>query len=157
MELKGILAISGYKGLYKHISEGKNAIIVESLEDKSRMPAYSAYKISSLEDISVYTEDDEVSLKDIFKKIFEKENEGPCLDHKSSSDELKKYFASILPDYDQDRVYVSDIKKILNWYNILQKLELLKFEDEEADKENHEDKSEKKPEPAKKQEKDPTE
>ena len=129
MKLKGILAISGYKGLFKHISEGKNAIIVESLEDKTRMPAYSAYKISSLEDISVYTEDEDVNLGEILNKIFEKENGGPCPDHKSPPEELKQYFALILPNYDQDRVYVSDIKKIFNWYNILQKLNMLKFEE----------------------------
>tara|TARA_B100002003_G_C13860672_1_gene421357 strand:- start:2 stop:475 length:474 start_codon:yes stop_codon:yes gene_type:complete len=132
MELKGILAISGYKGLFKHISEGKNAIIVESLEDKTRMPAYAAYKISSLEDISIYTEDEDASLNDIFEKMFKKENGGQCPDHKSPSGELKEYFSSILPNYDQDRVYVSDIKKILNWYNILQKLDMLKFEEEKA-------------------------
>lgn len=131
MDLSGILSISGYGGLFKHISQARNSIIVESLIDKKRMPAYASAKISALEDISIYTEDDDVSLVDVFEKIYEKENGGQAISRKSSANELKAYFAEVLPDYDRERVYVSDIKRVLNWYNLLQKLDLLKIEEEE--------------------------
>ena len=129
--LKDILSISGKGGLYKYISQGRNGIIVESLHDKKRINATATAKISSLEDISVFTEDGEVSLEELFKKIKEKENGGPAISHKASNDELKKYFAEILPEYDRERVYVSDIKKIISWYNILQGLEMLDFSEED--------------------------
>ncbi len=133
--LKGILAISGQPGLYKHLAESKNNIIVESLETGKRIPAYSTTKISALEDIAIYTDTADVPLKDVFKAISEKENGGEAISHKSSADELKAYFGEVLPEYDRDRVYVSDIKKVLLWYNILQKKEMLDFtEEEEEDK-----------------------
>ena len=119
--LKGILSISGYPGLYEMKSQIKNGLIVEHIETKKRMPVYSTHKISSLEDIAIYTDDKEVVLKDVFKKIFDNSEGEEVLSHKSGNEELKSFFAGILPDYDQDRVYVSDIKKVVNWYNILQK------------------------------------
>jgi len=133
--LKDILSISGYGGLFKFISQGRNGIIVESLEDQHRMNASATAKISALEDIAIFTDTEDLPLKDVFKAISEKENGGVAIAHKSSADELKSYFAEVLPDYDRDRVYVSDIKKVVNWYNILQKLELLNFEEEEEAKE----------------------
>lgn len=133
--LKDILSISGYGGLYKYISQGRNGIIVESLEDKSRMNASASAKISALEDIAIFTDTEDLPLKDVFKKISEKENGGLAIAHKSSANELKSYFAEVLPDYDRDRVYVSDIKKVINWYNILHKFEMLNFEEEEEVKE----------------------
>ncbi len=133
--LKGILAIGGQPGLYKLIAETKNHLIVESLETGKRMPAYTTAKISTLEDIAIFTETEEVPLKEIFQKISEKENGGPAIDHKAPADTLKAFFEEILPDYDRDRVYVSDIKKILLWYNILQKKELLDFSEEEETEE----------------------
>ena len=130
MELKGILSISGYTGLFKLISQAKNSIIVESFEDKKRMPIYSTNKISPLEEIAVYTYEEEVPLKDILKSIYLKENKGETISAKSSSDELKKFMEIILPNYDKERVYVSDIKKIINWYNQLHKFQLMNFEEE---------------------------
>jgi len=130
MDLKGIITITGQKGLFKHISQAKNGIIVESLEDKRRIPAYSSYKISALEDIAIFTTEGEVSLVDIFKSMYLKHNGEPCLDPKSTNDDLKNYFAEVLPDYDRDRVYVSHIKHVLTWYNQLQKLGLLTYTDE---------------------------
>jgi len=117
--LKGILAISGQRGLFKLVSQAKNSIIVESLIDGKRIPAYATSRISALEDISIYTEDEDVKLFDVFKAIYEKEEGGMAISPKSSGNELKSYFEEILPLYDKDRVYVSDIKKVLNWYNIL--------------------------------------
>lgn len=139
--LKDILAISGHGGLFKMVSQGKNSIIVESLNDGKRMPAYATSRISALEDISIYTYDDDVKLSDVFKKISDKENGGECLSHKVSAKELKDYFTEILPDYDSERVYVSDIKKVLMWYNILHSSSMLNF-DEEAKEGNKEASSE---------------
>lgn len=146
--LKDILSISGYGGLFKFISQGRTGIIVESLEDQKRMNASATAKISALEDIAIFTDTEDVALKDVFKAISEKESGGASINHKSSANELKDYFAEILPEYDRDRVYVSDIKKVVNWYNILQKLELLNFEEEETE-ETKEEKSEDKGEDSK--------
>lgn len=141
--LKGILAISGQAGLFKLIAESKNNIIVESLETGKRMPTYSTSKISALEDIAIYTDTEDVPLKDVFKTISEKEDGGEAISHKSSADKLKAYFGAVLPDYDRDRVYVSDIKKVLLWYNILREKEMLYFSEEEETKtENSEEKQE---------------
>lgn len=127
MELKGLLSISGKPGLYKHISQTKNGIIVESLVDKKRMPAYASAKISALEDIAIYTEDEDMPLVDVFKRIYESEEGKTALDKKASNEELKTYFDEVLPEYDKERVYVSDIKKILSWYNLLVELDMMDF------------------------------
>lgn len=128
--LKDIIAITGQGGLFKYISQARNGIIVESLETGKRMQAFSSMKVNSLKDIAVYTKQEELPLEEVFKKISEKESGGASIDHKSSPDELKTYFLKILPDFDQERVYISDIKKMINWYNILQKHDLLKFDKE---------------------------
>jgi len=133
--LKGILAISGQPGLFKLIAESKNNIIVESLETGKRMPSYSTAKISTLEDIAIYSDNGDIPLKDVFKMISEKENGGETISPKSSADKLKSYFEEILPEYDKYRVYVSDIKKVLLWYNILLNKDMLHFSDEESEKE----------------------
>lgn len=136
MDLKEILAISGYSGLYKFISQGRNGIIVESFADKKRTFISAATKVSSLNEIAIFTESEEVPLSDVFKAIFEMESGGKAPDPKSSNEELKSYMAKILPDYDKTRVYVSDIKKLVNWYNILLENELMVFnDDDEAKKE----------------------
>jgi len=140
--LKGILAISGQPGLFKMVAESKNNIIVESLETGKRMPAYSTSKISALEDIAIFTDADDIPLKDVFKAISEKEDGGKTINHKSSSKELRDYFGEVLPEYDRDRVYVSDIKKVLLWYNTLQEKDMLDFSEEEETEENNDEKSE---------------
>ena len=126
MDLSGIISIAGMSGLYKVVSQTKNGFVVESLLDKKRIPVYSSQKISALEDISIFSTSDDVPLKDVFKKIIDKENNRPAIDHKSNDAELKKYFEEVMPEYDKDRVYISDLKKVLNWYNILQKQDMLK-------------------------------
>jgi len=116
------------------ISQGKNAVIVEHLDTGNRMPAYASARISGLEDISIYTEADEVSLADVLKVIMEKEDNKEIPNPKKiSNNELKAYFQEIIPDYDKDRVYVSDMKKVLVWYNDLLKHGLLEKEPEPAD------------------------
>ncbi len=130
MNLKDILAIAGHPGLFKFVSQAKNGIVVESLIDKKRMPAYASAKVSALEDIAIFTETAEAPLGDIFSKIYEKESGGLAPDAKSSPEILLAYFTAILPDFDRKRVYASDIKKVFSWYNILHGLNLLNLPEE---------------------------
>ena len=131
--LKGILAISGQPGLYKVISEGKNNVVIESLLTGKKSTAYADAKMSALEDIAIYTSSEDVPLKKIFKKISDKENGGQAISAKASPEELRKYFEEVLPDYDKERVYGSDVKKVITWYNLLHEKGLLVFEAESAD------------------------
>jgi hypothetical protein len=131
MVLKDILAISGESGLFKFIAQGKNAIIVEHIETGKRSSAFSSAKVSSLEDISVFTETEDLPLGKVFDKIYEKESGGPAIDSKAETEKLKKYFEEIIPDYSREKVYASDIKKIILWYNLLQKKEMLVKEEPE--------------------------
>lgn len=118
--LKKILSISGKPGLYKLVSTSKTITLVESLIDKKRLPIYPQEKIVSLGEIAIYTSTDEIPLKDVFVSIKEIENGGKIADeHKSSNKNLFSYFETVLPEYDRDKVYASDIKKIVNWYNLL--------------------------------------
>ena len=128
--LKGILAIAGQPGLYKVISEGKNNVVIESLVTGKKSTAYADAKMSTLEDIAIYTLQEDMPLKKVLRKIFDKENGGQAISVKSSPEELKKYFAEILPEYDKERVYGSDVKKVISWYNLLNEKGLLVFEDE---------------------------
>lgn len=130
MALKEIMAISGYSGLYKYVSQGRNGIIVESMTDGKRTHIPASAKVSTLSDISIFTMDSEKPLREVLDSIKQKENGGPTISHKSSNDELKSFFLSVVPDYDSDRVYVSDIKKIVTWYNQLQAVNLLDFSEE---------------------------
>jgi hypothetical protein len=134
--LKDILSISGKPGLFKFVSQGRNGIIVESLADKKRLHAHATARVSSLEDITVFTEEGELALAKVMKKIKENEEGNKALNaKKASADELKAYFEEILPEYDKERVYVSDIKKIISWYNILHEHDLLDMVEEEEKKE----------------------
>ncbi len=132
MELKDLMAISGYPGLYRFISQGRNAIIVESLEDKKRMSAYSTSRISTLEEIAVFTGTEELPLAEVLKKMYSYSGGKEAVSHKSHAEEIKRYFEAVLPEYDRDRVYVSDMKKIIHWYNLLLKHGLLKPEGEDV-------------------------
>ena len=127
--VKDILAISGYSGLFKLVSQAKNSIIVESLVDGKRMPAYATSKISALEDISMYKMDGDILLGEVFCLIFEKNLE---VDPKTDTKGLKEAFKQVVPDYDDDRVYVSDIKKVFAWYRLLKEKEIICAESVEA-------------------------
>ncbi len=135
MNLSEIIAVSGINGLYKTIAQTKNGIIAESLADKKRIPVYAAQKVHTLEAISVYCKDNELPLAEVFKKISEKQNKGPAIDHKSDEAELTGFFATVLPDYDKGKVHISDIRKMISWYNILQQANMLNFEETKAEKE----------------------
>jgi hypothetical protein len=135
MDLKDILAISGEQGLFKFIAQGKNAIIVEHLETKKRSSAYGSAKISSLEDIAIFTENEDMPLGKVFDLIYDKEKGGATIDSKSDNSKLKIWFEEILPGYSKDKVYSSDIKKVALWYNTLQKLNMLVKEDSVSNEE----------------------
>lgn len=138
MDISKIIAISGYPGLFRVVAQAHNGIIVESLIDKKRMQAFSTYKISALEDISIFTTGDDMPLKDVLKKMFETEKGQASIDAKASNEELKAYMKKILPDYDNERVHVSDIKKLLTWYNLLEKNDMLKATEEDKKEETTE-------------------
>jgi hypothetical protein len=133
--LKTILSISGKSGLYKLVSQGKNMLIVESLTDKKRMPAYGTDKMISLGDIAMYTDEDDVPLQEVFLSIKKKENGQPiALDIKTATpDELRQYMGEVLPNFDRDRVHLSDIKKLIAWYNLLVANYLTDFEHAEEE------------------------
>jgi hypothetical protein len=163
VKLKDILSISGKGGLFRFIAQARNGIVVESIEDNKRHVAPATARVSSLEDIAIFTEDEEVPLSDIFYQIHEKMEGKESISHKSASDELKAEFVELVPDYDEERVYVSDIKKVFQWYNQLHKHNLLEIVDKEEEEEastseadSNEDKaasSEKKDEEGEKEEK----
>ncbi len=134
MALKDIMAISGYSGLYKFVSQGRNGIIVESLIDGKRSHISASAKVSALSDIAIFTNDGEKPLREILNSIKEKENGGPTISAKSSNDELKKFFLAVEPNFDTERVYVSDIKKLVAWYNLLQEKGMLDFSEEVEEK-----------------------
>jgi len=144
MNLKDILAISGMSGLYKFVSQGRNGVIIEGLVDKKRMNASSSARVSALEDIAIYTDDKELPLKEVLRRIFQKESGKETIDPKSTNDKLKKYFEEVVPDYDREKVYVSDIKKLLGWYNILLSQNMIDLvedaKEEDQPKETAEDK-----------------
>jgi len=129
MDLKEILSISGKSGLFKVIAQTKNGAIVESLIDNKRFPVFSTDKISSMADISIFCEDSDIPLKDVLKRIFDKEQAKPAINTNEGNEKIKAYFEQVLPEYDKERVYVSDMKKIINWYNLLLEKEILTFEE----------------------------
>ena len=143
MDLKKIITISGYPEVFKIIKESRKGFIVESLQTGKRMQAFLHYKISSLEDIAIFTETGEIPLKDVFKRIYEKENGQKTIDPKKASpEEIKQKFEEILPEYDKERVYMSDMKKVFRWYNLLVEKGLLKFDEEEKAEDKQEETSE---------------
>jgi hypothetical protein len=135
MNLKDILAISGEGTLFRFIAQGKNAVIVENLETGRRFSAGPGAKVNALEEIAVFTTGEDMPLGKVMDRLWEKENGGETISHKLPDDELRKYFAELLPEYDRERVYISDIKKVLRWYNILHRLNLLVKEEEEKKEE----------------------
>jgi hypothetical protein len=138
IELEKVLSVSGKPGIYKLVTSGKATIVVESLVDGKRIPVHPNQKVSALSDISMFTHEDDVALRDIFlmaKKVYDG---GPAPDHKSEGKVLRDAMLKILPSYDADRVYDSDIRKLLQWYNILQKNDMLEFTEPVAEEESEE-------------------
>ena len=127
MELKEILAISGQPGLYKYVAQSSRGVIVESLVDGKRMNAASTAKVSSLTEISMFTEGEDIALAEVFTKIYTHTGGKEAIDPKADPAKLKEAFAEVLPDYDRERVHVSDIKKCFAWYNTLVKAGFTEF------------------------------
>ncbi len=119
MEFNKIIAVTGKPGLFEVVSQTKTGIIVESLTDKKRIPILSTHNVSLLENIAIFTYNEEVPLLTVFKSIYEKEAGKETISHKESGAKLTSFFSEILPEYDQERVYTSNIKKIIQWYNAL--------------------------------------
>lgn len=135
IDLTGIIAISGQPGLYKVVAQSKNGIIVEGLADKKRTSISSTAKVSSLEDISMFTTGEDKPVAEIMKSIFDKEKGGACIDAKADDKTVVAYFAAVLPDYDKERVYTSNMRKLFNWYNALQTSGNLKVKEAETKEE----------------------
>ena len=121
MELKDILAISGQPGLYKYVAQSMRGVIVESLTDGKRMNASVTSRVSALTEISMFTEGEDIALADVFTNIWNYTEGKEAISHKESADRIVEEFAKVLPEYDRERVHVSDMKKCFAWYNILVK------------------------------------
>jgi hypothetical protein len=129
MDLSKILSISGKNGLFKLISQGKNNFIVESLEDQKRFPAFQSDGVSNLDNISIYTHDDMLELKKLFQTIYVKQDKQP-LEYKTWNDaQMREFFKEMVPNYDEEKVFISNIKKSYQWYNILLKNDLISIEE----------------------------
>ncbi|PDP43950.1 hypothetical protein TFUB4_00133 [Tannerella forsythia] len=142
--LKKILSVSGKPGLYQMVSQGKNMLIIESLTDKKRIPAYARDKVISLGDIAIYTNEKEVPLYEVLSSVKQKEG-GQKVSielSKASPDELRAYLAELLPDFDRERVYPTDIKRLLTWYNLLLEAGITEYEPQEEKQEKKEETAE---------------
>jgi hypothetical protein len=131
--LQKILSIAGQPGLFSYLTQANAGVVVESLATKKRTVCGMSMRISSLSDISVFTEEGEVSLETMFEKMKEKLGEQAAPSSKSNPEELKKFFGEVLPDYDRDKFYVSHMKKVVEWYNVLNEFASLDFEKPEED------------------------
>jgi len=141
MSLDKVISISGKPGLYKLITQTRGGFVAESLVDNKRISVSVQNNVSVLSEIAIYTLTEEVPLRQVFKNIKKKENGEPTpVKPKDSKDKLEEYFFNVLPDYDEDRVYASDIKKVLQWYNLLQQHNMLDIlSDDEDEKVSHEE------------------
>ncbi len=119
MTLDELIVISGKPGIFKINAQSKSGLIVESLKDKKKFPVMNIHNVSSLNDIAVYTYEEEVPLKQVFLNIHKKENGAKTISHKENKNKLTDFFTEVLPNYDTERVYPSNIKKVVQWYNQL--------------------------------------
>ena len=143
MSLEKVLAIAGKPGLYKLIAQTRGGFVAESLLDNKRLSVNVQQNVSVLSEIAIFTLSEEVPLKQVFENIKKKEKgQQTSVKAKDSKDKLEEYFFEILPDYDEDRVYVSDIKKVIQWYNLLQEHNMLDLDDSKAKKEKAKDEEE---------------
>lgn len=136
MSLEKILSISGKPGLYKLTTQTRSGFLAESLLDGKKISVGGRHNVSLLSEIAIYTLTEELPLREVFLKISEKEDGKEAINHKVSKDKLEEYFFSVLPDYDEDRVYASDIKKVIQWYNLLIKNGVTDFSESEAEVED---------------------
>ena len=151
MELKDFISVAGKSGLHTIVGKSKNNVIVESLKDKKRFPIFNTNKISGLSDISIYTYDEEILLSELFDRIQKKYKKEAAISHLESAEELKKVFEELVPNYDQEQVYNSDIKKVFQWYNILHDTDNLITEESKEEKKESSDDADIKKEDSKKE------
>ena len=135
MSLEKILSISGKPGLYQLKTQTRTGLLAESIVDGKKISVNARQNVSLLSEIAIYTMTEELPLREVFSKISKKENGGEAISHKSSKDELEEYFFDVLPNYDEDRVYPGDIKKVLQWYNLLTKYGITDFSDKPTEEE----------------------
>ena len=140
MDLKDIISISGKSGLFSVIGKSKNNVIVESITDKKRFPIFNSNKISALSDISIYTYNEEILLSDIYRKIYKSNDGKATISHKEDILKLRNKLEELVPNYDKEQVYNSDVKKLFQWYNILHKTKKLKLKEDEKKKDKKETK-----------------
>lgn len=130
MDLNKILSISGKPGLYKLVAQSKNGLIIESLLDGKRINAFMNEKISSLEEISLFSKDEDVALKDVLRNMYNETNGEKAIDNKADDAAVKAFFGQTVPAYDKERVYVSHMRKVIGWYNLLLEKGILDFTEE---------------------------
>jgi len=135
MSLERILSIAGKPGLYQLKTQTRSGFLAESLLDGKKISVGARHNVSLLSEIAIYTLTEELPLREVFTKISDKESGGAAISHKASKDELEEYFFNVIPDYDEDRVYASDIKKVVQWYNLLQKNGITNFAEGASDEE----------------------
>ena len=139
MSLEKILSISGKPGLYQLENQTRSGFLAKSLIDGKKISVSARQNVSLLSEIAIYTLTEELPLREVFLKIYEKENGGEAINHKVSKDKLEEYFFEVLPDYDEDRVYPSDIKKVMQWYNLLTKNGITDFSETTSEKSSEEE------------------
>lgn len=147
-DLKKILSVSGEHGLFAYVAQGRGGIIAESLETHQRQMLGASAKVSSLADISIYTDESDLPLREVLVAMAEKLGQGPAMSPKSDPKAIKAFFAEVVPSYDEDRFYVSHMKKILDWYEVLRKYASLEFVEEEEEEAADGEEAEKKEEAA---------
>ena len=130
MNLEGILSVTGKPGLFKLINQSQSNLIVESLVDGKRMPLYASHQVSALQEVGIYTHNDTLPLEQVFENIYKFHDGAQAISHKLSKEEHFNWMKEIMPDFDQDRVYHSDIKKLIQWYNLLQSKGLIELNEE---------------------------
>ena len=135
MELKDILAIAGQAGLFRYVAQSRTGVIVESLLDGKRMNAAANSRVSALTEISMFTEGEDIALAEVFTRMYAHTEGKQALSHKESNDRLKEFFGAVIPEYDRERVHVSDIKKAVAWFNLLVEAGFTEFKLPEQDEE----------------------
>jgi hypothetical protein len=153
MDFTKIIVVSGKSGAFKVLAQSRSGFIVESLIDGKKLPVSASNRITSIEDIVVFTETEEVKLREVFKRMKEKTGGEAAIDHKSTDNDIKAFFESVLPEYDKERVYLSDMKKMIFWFNLLHQNNLTDFEQEEETEEKVEEEVTEKATEAKKEDK----
>lgn len=135
MEFKDILVISGQSGLFKYVAQSTRGIIIESLSDGRRQSASASARVSALAEISMFTEGEDIPLSEVFTRMYAYTEGKEAISHKSTPEQLKAFFAEVLPEYDRERVHVSDIKKAVSWFNILLAAGMTEFKIDEPEAE----------------------